>query len=94
MEPARWTILGVPEPWRGLIDGSGTQGVADGRELTAEMRADRPEIPILLASGYALDATVPGDDRPATGYLPKPFTPAQLLAAVGHAVRASRIRAA
>lgn len=49
-----------------------------GRELAAALRRERPSLPVLFLSGYS-------DQPPAAGdrLLAKPFTPDQLLAAVG-----------
>jgi two-component system cell cycle sensor histidine kinase/response regulator CckA len=58
----------------------------DGRELATRVRAARPEIPVVFVSGY-----VP-DHRRVEGlagavFLPKPFTPVDLVKAVEKAIR-------
>ena len=50
----------------------------DGRMLADELAAERAGVPVLLTSGYGGEL----DDDGARGFLPKPFTPAQLLSAV------------
>ena len=62
-----------------------------GRELAERVRASRPDIGVVFISGYASDAarlhTLPG-----AIFLPKPFTPADLLKGAAKAiVRAARI---
>jgi PAS domain S-box-containing protein len=55
-----------------------------GRELAAELRQRRPELPILFMSGYDDAMVDDGDDAPA--FLAKPFTPAELSARVAAAI--------
>ncbi len=52
----------------------------NGRELASIVTSERPEIRILLVSGYAADAIDAGDALPGVGLLEKPFTPADLVA--------------
>ena len=55
-----------------------------GVDLAAELRSDRPELPVLFISGYPDDATVrDGNLRTGENVLIKPFNPGQLLEAVG-----------
>ncbi|MCX7685962.1 MAG: ATP-binding protein [Acetobacteraceae bacterium] len=58
----------------------------DGLALARAARAAWPDLPVLLMSGYAEAAL--GTDLAAEGiaFLGKPFTPAELLAAVGRAL--------
>jgi CheY-like chemotaxis protein len=59
----------------------------DGRELAARMHIAAPALKVLLTSGYSPD--LPGRERDPSeeqGFLHKPFTPDQLLAAVRHAL--------
>jgi signal transduction histidine kinase len=51
-----------------------------GRELAEELRRRRPDLPVLFMSGY--DDAMVGDVDPASDFLAKPFTPAQLTARV------------
>ncbi len=50
-----------------------------GRELAANLRALRPDLPVLFISGYT-DAPPP--DAPGNGFLQKPFTPRVLEARI------------
>ncbi len=56
----------------------------NGRELIARARAMAPGLPVLCMSGYASDEILSGLDAPV---LAKPFTQAQLTAAIGAALR-------
>jgi PAS domain S-box-containing protein len=60
----------------------------DGRDLAGRVRARRPGVGVVFTSGY-----VPDDSRlgglPGSVFLPKPFTPADLLRAAGAAVAAT-----
>jgi CheY-like chemotaxis protein len=51
-----------------------------GRALAAELRVFRPEVPILLTSGYMEDETVTlASSEAGLAFLQKPFTPEALL---------------
>ncbi len=52
-----------------------------GREAFEAIRVFAPALPVLFASGYAA-APLPPDPPPRTAFLPKPYTPTQLAAAV------------
>ncbi len=54
-----------------------------GQEALAVLRARRPELPVLLTSGYSHE-TLPPDlmSGPSTAFLQKPFTPSTLLEAI------------
>ncbi|MBN9521859.1 response regulator, partial [bacterium] len=52
-----------------------------GREAFEAIRAFAPALPVLFASGYDA-APLPPDPPPRTAFLPKPYTPTQLAAAV------------
>jgi two-component system cell cycle sensor histidine kinase/response regulator CckA len=58
----------------------------DGRELAVQLRAHRPDLGVVLMSGYA-----PDTDRiepvERSVFLPKPFPPADLFAALDKALR-------
>jgi PAS domain S-box-containing protein len=54
-----------------------------GPEAAARMAAIRPGVPVLFCSGYSADALHPGFElRPDVQMLPKPYTPATLLARI------------
>jgi two-component system cell cycle sensor histidine kinase/response regulator CckA len=57
----------------------------DGRELAAQVRAQQPEVGVVIMSGYIPD---PGwlDGVPGTVFLPKPFTPSDLLRSTNKAM--------
>ena len=57
----------------------------DGRVLASQVRAQQPHVAVVLMSGYIPD-TGWLDDLPGTVFLPKPFTPVDLLRATGKAV--------
>jgi two-component system, cell cycle sensor histidine kinase and response regulator CckA len=58
----------------------------DGRELAHQVRALRPDVGVVLMSGYAPDAEhIKELDRSV--FLPKPFPPADLFAALRRALR-------
>ncbi len=51
----------------------------DGLETMHELRAQRPDLPCVLVSGYSeLEARARGDTRDFTDFLQKPFTPDSL----------------
>jgi two-component system, cell cycle sensor histidine kinase and response regulator CckA len=56
----------------------------DGRELAERIRALRPELGVVFVSGYVPDLSPLSDIRGAV-FLPKPFTPSDLLRAIGRA---------
>jgi two-component system cell cycle sensor histidine kinase/response regulator CckA len=61
----------------------------DGHELAARIRASRPEVAVVLMSGYAPDADrIERLERAV--FLQKPFPPADLLAALNRALRLVR----
>jgi PAS domain S-box-containing protein len=53
-----------------------------GDELARRLRALRPDLRVLFMSGYTGEDFVRGEADPATGFLPKPFSPGALLEAV------------
>ncbi|AHG93833.1 PAS sensor protein (plasmid) [Gemmatirosa kalamazoonensis] len=57
-----------------------------GRELVAQIRADRPALPVVYLSGYVDRGAV----EPADGFVEKPFTGEALLQAVTSVLRAPR----
>jgi two-component system cell cycle sensor histidine kinase/response regulator CckA len=62
----------------------------DGRELATRVRAVRPEIAVVFISGYVPDhRRVEG--LPGAIFLPKPFTPLDLVKAVEKAARAAKL---
>ncbi|MFT3913095.1 MAG: ATP-binding protein [Anaeromyxobacteraceae bacterium] len=65
----------------------------NGREAATAIHAIRPEIPILLASGYAADVLADrGHLRPDETFITKPVPPEELLARVGELLDAGRAR--
>jgi signal transduction histidine kinase len=55
-----------------------------GPQVAQELRRNRPELRVLFMSGYTADAIASHGDLPAnTSFLPKPFTRAALLGALG-----------
>jgi two-component system cell cycle sensor histidine kinase/response regulator CckA len=81
-----------------LVAGRGASGVdllvsdvvmpgVDGHTLSRLVREERPDLKVILMSGYADEALAPGLDSgvsgdPAIRFLPKPFTLSQLADAV------------
>jgi two-component system cell cycle sensor histidine kinase/response regulator CckA len=57
----------------------------DGRELAGQIQALRPGLGVVFVSGYVPDAARL-DEVPGAVFLPKPFTPSDLLRAVGRAL--------
>ena len=53
-----------------------------GRATAEALRRRHPALPVLFVSGYAEEDAHPGELDAATGFLPKPFSPATLLARV------------
>ncbi len=65
----------------------------DGRELATRVRALRPDIAVVVMSGYAPDSELAGEiDRSV--FLAKPFPPADLFAALKRALRLVRCKQA
>jgi two-component system cell cycle sensor histidine kinase/response regulator CckA len=60
----------------------------DGRELAGQLKALRPELGVVFVSGYVPD-TGRLSDIPGAVFLPKPFTPSDLIRAVGRVLRAN-----
>jgi DNA-binding response OmpR family regulator len=55
----------------------------NGRRLAEELARRRPGLRVLFVSGYAVETTEgPGQLDRGSNFLPKPFTPSQLLAQV------------
>ncbi len=64
-------------------------GGVDGVELAQELRRRRPDLPILLTSGYA-DAFLPRAEAQGLALLAKPYGSADLAAALGEALAGRR----
>ncbi len=66
-----------------------------GSEVLQRLRVDRPELPVVVMSGYSEDSSLFRDGRdPFTDFLPKPFGPSELIAAVNNAAQGEpRMRA-
>ena len=75
--------LKLAEAFQGKVDLLLTDAVMPsmgGGELTQRLRAQRPKVRVLLASGYSEDTLVDGAALPPdTSILAKPFTPSRLL---------------
>ncbi len=62
----------------------------DGLQLMALARKRHPRVPVLLMSGYPTSETVAATmEGGADGFLPKPFTPEELVSAVRRAASLS-----
>jgi DNA-binding NtrC family response regulator len=62
----------------------------DGLQLLALARKRHPRVPVLLISGYPTSETVAATmEGGAEGFLPKPFTPDELVSSVRRAARPS-----
>jgi CheY-like chemotaxis protein len=57
----------------------------DGRDLAGRVRATRPEVGVVFVSGYVPDGGRL-EEVPGAIFLPKPFTPVELLRAAGRAM--------
>jgi CheY-like chemotaxis protein len=57
-----------------------------GRETLQRLRAIRPDVSTILTSGYNQDDVIENITVEPTGFLHKPFTPQELLAAVSRAL--------
>ena len=58
-----------------------------GTELLARVQADRPELPVILMSGYSAEnLRARGLEQPPVPLLTKPFTQDQLVAAVNRSL--------
>lgn len=62
----------------------------DGWQCLSAIRALRPQIPVLLMSGYPPPDTSSADFFPSPTFLAKPFDPARLLNEVGRLMAAAR----
>jgi two-component system, cell cycle sensor histidine kinase and response regulator CckA len=60
-----------------------------GRDLAVELRANRAELPVLLVSGYSPGEITGNGGLKGTRFLPKPYTPQKLVAAVRSCLDAS-----
>ena len=54
----------------------------NGREIATQFRAENSNLKILLTSGYNLEGTTTGGVGQGIAFIPKPYRPEQLLAAV------------
>jgi signal transduction histidine kinase/CheY-like chemotaxis protein len=59
-----------------------------GLEVLGELRRQRPGLPVVLTSGYTLAAEL-GEPGRGVPFLPKPFTPAELLHAIAGVLAAA-----
>jgi PAS domain S-box-containing protein len=73
----------------GLVVLDATMPVMTGRQAFEAIRAVDPAVPVLFASGYPDAQVVPIPAPPRTGFLHKPYTPAQLAAEARRLLAAS-----
>jgi CheY-like chemotaxis protein len=67
----------------------------DGRELTTELSRRRPNLPILLMSGYTRDTLSGNSELAASGaFIEKPFTPEKLMKKVSDVLEAAHAASA
>ena len=65
----------------------------DGLELLAQLKANDPDLPVLMISGHGtLDTAVAAISRGASDFIEKPFDSAQLLHLVSRATETERLR--
>lgn len=63
-------------------------GNLSGRQLARVLRADRPDLRVLLTSGYSREELAHSDDEvEGVHFLPKPYVPQQVLDAVSHCLQ-------
>ncbi|PWG61601.1 hypothetical protein DEM34_15540 [Spiribacter halobius] len=63
-------------------------GTRRSRELAAEVRARRPGIPVVLASGWSGDSALPADVRAGSEhFIMKPYRLSALAASLSEALR-------
>jgi PAS domain S-box-containing protein len=91
-------VSSAPEALRALDAGAFDILVSDvvmptmsGVQLAAHVRADRPDLPIVLMSGYSEELDGVGEHAPLTRLLRKPFTHQELLTAVDALVTESSL---
>ncbi len=106
LERAGYTVLGASEGDEALALAHGHEGPIDllmtdivmpgmsGRALAERLAAERPGLPVLYTSGYPAGALGSEDvSAPGAGFLQKPFTLAELTAAVAGAIAADTLAA-
>ena len=54
----------------------------DGLTLAAAIRKIRPELPVLAMTGYMPETTAGQVEKYVAGFVPKPFTPDELLSVI------------
>ncbi|MBK8235420.1 MAG: response regulator [Deltaproteobacteria bacterium] len=65
-----------------------TMPVMGGEEAFRELRAIRPDVPVILTSGYnEIEATRRFTAKGLTGFLQKPFTPSEMIAKIEPVLR-------
>jgi two-component system, cell cycle sensor histidine kinase and response regulator CckA len=64
----------------------------NGRTLARTLRARDPQLAVVYMSGYEADAFTDEPDAPEAPFVAKPFSEAQLIAAMKHALSAVRTR--
>jgi len=71
-------VIGSEDPVSLVVTDHSLPGLT-GSELARRIRSMRPDLPILLVSGYAIDADLSAEGIP---HLTKPFMPDTLLARI------------
>ncbi|MFI5336186.1 MAG: response regulator transcription factor [Opitutales bacterium] len=66
----------------------------DGREVCRQLRLREPDLPVLVTSGnVALRGLAPLEEAPLVGFLPKPYSPAEIISRVRGLLLAARAAA-
>jgi len=66
-------------------------GALSGFDLAARLREERPNLPIILTSGYLPEVAGTRSLFETEVFLPKPYSPAKLLEAVSSALAPRRV---
>jgi len=65
----------------------------NGLQLLEAAKSQNPDVQVVLVTGYSTrEVALEALSKMASGYIEKPFTPAQLLAAVREAIWRSRLK--
>jgi DNA-binding NtrC family response regulator len=78
-------IIGEENPVLLLVDIKMPGG--SGFSLMEEIRGKKPDLPVVIMSGYSTPATISeAVKKGAAGFLPKPFTPDELIDIIRQAI--------
>jgi len=80
-EMALHKLAAMPQPPDVLVTDMQMPGM-DGRELARKVRYARPDLPVLFISGFAPEAVAFHAPGAREGFLPKPFSPEELIQAL------------